>query len=102
MIVLKGINESIDLYQKVTKIEEIKSIQYCLIDQDMLVELCKYEITKNHYIGLKLFSSSSLIDNLSDYINKLSLIEIEFESFKDGRPFTMAKDLRQILNYHLN
>ena len=99
MIVLNGINESIDLYKKVTKIEEIKSIQYCLIDQDMLVKLCKYEITENHYIGLKLFSNSSLIDNLSDYINKLSLIEIEFESFKDGRPFTMAKDLRQILNY---
>ena len=82
MIVLNGINESIDLYKKVTKIEEIKSIQYCLIDQDMLVKLCKYEITENHYIGLKLFSNSSLIDNLSDYINKLSLIEIEFESFK--------------------
>ena len=49
MIVLKGINESIDLYQKVTKIEEIKNIQYCLIDQDMLVGLCKYEIIKNHY-----------------------------------------------------
>ena len=85
MIVLNGINESIDLYKKVTKIEEIKSIQYCLIDQDMLVKLCKYEITENHYIGLKLFSNSSLIDNLSDYINKLSLIEIEFEYFKDGR-----------------
>ena len=99
MIVLKGTNESIDLYHKITKTEEIKKIQYCLIDQNMLAELSKYETSKNHYFGLKLFSSSSLIDNFSDYISKLSLIEIEFESFKDGRPFTMAKDLRQILNY---
>tara|TARA_B100000989_G_C19249640_1_gene347588 strand:- start:147 stop:599 length:453 start_codon:yes stop_codon:yes gene_type:complete len=99
MIVLKGTNESIDLYQKITKIEEIKSIQFCLIDQDMLTKLSKYEIAKNHYFGLKLFSSSSLIDNLSDYFSKLSLIEVEFESFKDGRPFTIAKDLRQIFNY---
>ncbi|MBK93846.1 MAG: hypothetical protein CMP33_06585 [Rickettsiales bacterium] len=99
MIVLKGTNESIDLYHKITKTEEIKKIQYCLIDQNMLAELSKYETSKNHYFGLKLFSSSSLIDNFSDYISKLSLIEIEFESFKDGRPFTIAKDLRQILNF---
>ena len=45
------------------------------------------------------FSSNvcSLLDN--DEISKAAMIQINFETFKDGRPFTFAKMLRKKHNY---
>ncbi|OUX42229.1 hypothetical protein CBE37_03360, partial [bacterium TMED277] len=57
------------------------------------------ELVKNKKaIGIKI-SSDQEIEFLRNDINYFNLIQFEFLSFKDGRPFTLAKKLRQEFNY---
>ena len=47
--------------------------------------------SKNLKVGIFLNSDQSL-DCLKDKLELFSIIQINFKSFKDGRPFTMAKE----------
>ena len=49
-------------------------------------------------IGIKI-SSDQEIEFLKNDVNYFNLIQFDFLSFKDGRPFTLAKKLRQEFNY---
>ena len=44
-------------------------------------------------VGLRLTSEQAL-DAVGDALDRVALIEIEFLAFKDGRPFSMARRLR--------
>ena len=55
-------------------------------------------VNKDLKIGVNINSDFS-VNDIADYINFFSLIEIEFLTFKDGRPFTMAKDLKKFLGF---
>ena len=57
------------------------------------------ELVKNKKaIGINI-SSDQEIEFLRNDINYFNLIQFEFLSFKDGRPFTLAKKLRQEFHY---
>ena len=56
-------------------------------------------LKKNKIIsGIQLNSDESL-DEISDDILYFSLVQFNFLSFKDGRPFSIAKTLRRKLNF---
>ena len=56
-------------------------------------------LKKNKIIsGIQLNSDESL-DEITDDILYFSLIQLNFLSFKDGRPFSIAKNLRKKLNF---
>ena len=56
-------------------------------------------LKKNKIIsGIQLNSDESL-DEITDDILYFSLIQFNFLSFKDGRPFSIAKNLRKKLNF---
>ena len=44
-------------------------------------------------------NSDEKLDEISDDIFYFSLIQLNFISFKDGRPFSIAKKLRKKLNF---
>tara|TARA_B100000029_G_scaffold177728_1_gene175084 strand:+ start:543 stop:986 length:444 start_codon:yes stop_codon:yes gene_type:complete len=49
-------------------------------------------------VGIQVNSDESL-DEITDDILYFSLIQLNFLSFKDGRPFSIAKTLRKKLNF---
>ena len=56
-------------------------------------------LKKNKIIsGIQLNSDESL-DEITDDILYFSLVQFNFLSFKDGRPFSIAKTLRKKLNF---
>ena len=53
---------------------------------------------KKLHVGIQLNSDESL-DEITDDILYFSLIQFNFLSFRDGRPFSIAKTLRKKLNF---
>ncbi len=49
---------------------------------------------KTEKIGLQINSDES-IDDIIDDLSNISLVQLNFLTFKDGRPFTVAKTLRK-------
>ena len=99
MIILKRNQASKDSYQEVTEIHQIKENKNYLIKSDMLSKIdLNSLVNKDLKIGVNINSDFS-VNDIADYINFFSLIEIEFLTFKDGRPFTMAKDLKKFLGF---
>ena len=99
MIILRRDQALQDSYQEVTEIHEIKKNNYYLIKPEMLSKIdLNLLLRKNLKIGIKI-NSDFTVNDLRGSLNIFSLIEIEFLTFKDGRPFTMAKDLRKFLGF---
>ena len=99
MIILKGDQASKDSYQEITEINQIRKNKNYLIKSDMLSKIdFNTLLGKNLKIGVKINSDFSVNEIVKSLIF-FSLIEIEFLTFKDGRPFTMAKDLRKIFRF---
>ena len=99
MIILKGDQASKDSYQEITEINQIKKNKNYLIKSDMLSKIdFNTLLGKNLKIGVKINSDFS-VNEIVEFLIFFSLIEIEFLTFKDGRPFTMAKDLRKIFRF---
>tara|TARA_B100001564_G_C20647933_1_gene675357 strand:+ start:1385 stop:1834 length:450 start_codon:yes stop_codon:yes gene_type:complete len=53
---------------------------------------------KKFHVGIQLNSDESL-DEITDDILYFSLIQFNFLSFRDGRPFSIAKTLREKLHF---
>ena len=53
---------------------------------------------KKLHVGIQLNSDESL-DEITDDVLYFSLIKFNFLSFRDGRPFSIAKTLRKKLNF---
>ena len=53
---------------------------------------------KKLHVGIQLNSDESL-DEITDDVLYFSLIQFNFLSFRDGRPFSIAKTLRKKLNF---
>lgn len=92
----KGLIE-VNHYKEVSNIEDYIKLKYCLFTKDFFFENLR-EIRNNKKNGLKIDCDQG-INDLSKYFDTFSLIDINFLNFKDGRPFSIARDLREIYNF---
>ena len=96
MIILQKKIEKKDIYKKVSSESfSINKISSCSLFEFSLWDKFKKEIKqKNIKVGLEI--NSSKCSELKDIdFSYLKMIQINFESFKDGRPFTFVKKLRK-------
>ena len=80
--------------------EKIKSINQKKVILTKSLWIQKGQLLKKNKIisGIQLNSDESL-DEITDDILYFSLVQFNFLSFKDGRPFSIAKTLRKKLNF---
>ena len=80
--------------------EKIKSINKKKVILTKGLWIQKGQLLKKNKIisGIQLNSDESL-DEITDDILYFSLVQFNFLSFKDGRPFSIAKTLRKKLNF---
>ena len=78
---------------------DISQIKNYSIIEKKIWDLFKNEIKKKKLnIGIEIFSDDDFDLNKQD-LKKFSLIQINFKTFKDGRPFTFVKKLRREFNF---
>ncbi len=80
--------------------EKIKSINKKKVILTKSLWIQKGQLLKKNKIisGIQLNSDESL-DEITDDILYFSLVQFNFLSFKDGRPFSIAKTLRKKFNF---
>ncbi|MFL2660809.1 MAG: DUF934 domain-containing protein [Alphaproteobacteria bacterium] len=91
--------------EKKNKFLKIQSECFCVSDvkEYTILNLKQWNLFKNSKkrisnLGIQIFSDENVLPIAND-LTFFKLIEINFRSFKDGRPFTLAKELRRKYNY---
>ena len=81
-------------------LEQITSInkKKLILTKDLWIQKGQLLKKKKIISGIQLNSDESL-DEITDDILYFSLVQFNFLSFKDGRPFSIAKTLRKKLNF---
>ena len=81
-------------------LEQITSInkKKLILTKDLWIQKGQLLKKKKIISGIQLNSDESL-DEVTDDILYFSLVQFNFLSFKDGRPFSIAKTLRKKLNF---
>ena len=81
-------------------LEQITSInkKKLILTKDLWMQKGQLLKKKKIISGIQLNSDESL-DEVTDDILYFSLVQFNFLSFKDGRPFSIAKTLRKKLNF---
>ena len=69
-----------------------------ILTKSLWLEKKQLFLKKKKKVGIQVNSDESL-DEITDDILYFSLIQLNFLSFKDGRPFSIAKTLRKKLNF---
>ena len=69
-----------------------------ILTKNLWLENKQLLLKKKKKIGIQINSDESL-DEITDDILNFSLIQFNFLTFKDGRPFSVAKTLRKKLNF---
>ena len=87
----------INHFEEVSNIKDYIKLKYCLFTKDFFFENLK-EIRNNKKNGLKIGCDQG-INELGKYLDTFNLIDINFLSFRDGRPFSIARDLREIYHF---
>jgi uncharacterized protein (DUF934 family) len=100
MIILEKKNEKKNVYKLI--LDDDLSLDK--IHSTSLLNLEQWGKTKDKiYIsGLKvgiIINSDDSLKSIEKYLSTFSIIQINFKTFKDGRPFTMAKKLRKLHSY---
>tara|TARA_B100000900_G_scaffold235091_1_gene199593 strand:+ start:158 stop:607 length:450 start_codon:yes stop_codon:yes gene_type:complete len=99
MIILRKKNEQKNIYKKIDDNELLveKSLTGFILSLSQWNSI-KKKVEKEIKIALELSSNECLSFNDHEMSN-LSMIQINFETFKDGRPFSFAKNLRKKYGY---
>ncbi len=84
----------LDDLEKITSINKKKVI----LTKSLWIQKGQLLKKKKIISGIQLNSDESL-DEITDDILYFSLVQFNFLSFKDGRPFSIAKTLRRKLNF---
>ena len=81
-------------------LEQITSVnkKKLILTKDLWIQKGQLLKKKKIISGIQLNSDESL-DEVTDDILYFSLVQFNFLSFKDGRPFSIAKTLRKKLNF---
>ena len=100
MIILNKDKPQKDEYIFLDDLEKITSINKKKVILTKSLWIQKGQLLKKKKIisGIQLNSDESL-DEITDDILYFSLVQFNFLSFKDGRPFSIAKTLRRKLNF---
>ena len=100
MIILNKDKPQKNEYFFLDDLEKIASINKKKVILTKSLWIQKGQLLKKNKIisGIQLNSDESL-DEITDDILYFSLIQLNFLSFKDGRPFSIAKNLRKKLNF---
>ena len=100
MIILNKDKPQKNEYIFLDDLEKIASINKKKVILTKSLWIQKGQLLKKNKIisGIQLNSDESL-DEISDDILYFSLVQFNFLSFKDGRPFSTAKTLRKKLNF---
>lgn len=59
---------------------------------------CSHHVPRDLKLGIKL-ANHDPVNAISEYIDSIDLISLEFPAFSDGRAFSQAQSLRQQLGY---
>ena len=100
MMILEKKNKKKNVYKRI--LDDDLSIDK--IHSTSLLNLEQWEKTKEKIcindlkVGIIINSDDSL-KNIEKNLSTFSIIQINFKTFKDGRPFTMAKELRKLHLY---
>ena len=96
-----NLNKTEDLeFKKIESSEEFKKEKNISIDLNFW-KVNKNEILKNNNTNIGIIINSD--QSLNDFIEHLKLFKmicINFLTFKDGRPFTLARKLRELYNFN--
>lgn len=100
MMILEKKNKKKNVYKRILdddlSIDKIHSTSLLNLEQ---WEKTKEKICINDFkVGIIIDSDDSL-KTIEKDLSTFSLIQINFKTFKDGRPFTMAKELRKLHLY---
>ena len=100
MIILNKDKPQKDEYIFLDDLEKITSINKKKVILTKSLWIQKGQLLKKNKIisGIQLNSDESL-DEITDDILYFSLVQFNFLSFKDGRPFSIAKTLRKKFNF---
>ena len=100
MIILNKDKPQKNEYIFVDDLEKITSINKKKVILTKSLWIQKGQLLKKNKIisGIQLNSDES-IDEITDDILYFSLVQFNFLSFKDGRPFSIAKTLRKKFNF---
>ena len=100
MIILNKDKPQKNEYIFLDDLEKITSINKKKVILTKSLWIQKGQLLKKNKIisGIQLNSDESL-DEITDDILYFSLVQFNFLSFKDGRPFSIAKTLRRKLNF---
>ena len=100
MIILNKRHEKENEYKKINDCDFLdrKFFDGAILNLAQWVEIKKEFKNKKVKIGIE-FSSNECSSSNESSMSEISLIQIKFETFKDGRPFTFARNLRKKYGY---
>ena len=100
MIILNKDKPQKNEYIFLDELEQIKSLnkQKVILTKNLWMEKKQILKEKKINVGIQINSDESL-DEITDDILYFSLVQFNFLSFKDGRPFSIAKTLRKKFNF---
>ncbi|MDC3091640.1 DUF934 domain-containing protein [Rickettsiales bacterium] len=85
-------------FVEIFDISEIKENKSILFDQVFWRKNKEVVIKGNYNLGIKVFSNEP-INEILENLNLFKLINFNFVSFRDGRPFSYARKIRENFKY---
>lgn len=98
MVILDGSKIIDNKYINIKKIDELKTFNFSLINMDLWGSSKKKILESKNKVGIKI-NSDQQIDDIFSNLDFFNLIVFNFLSFKDGRPFSHARLLRENLSF---
>ena len=100
MIILNKDKPQKNEYIFLDDLEQIKSLnkKKVILTKNLWIEKKQILKEKKINVGIQINSDESL-DEITQDLQYFSLIQFNFLTFKDGRPFSIAKILRKKLNF---
>ena len=100
MIILNKDKPQKNEYIFLDELEQIKSLnkKKVILTKNLWIEKKQILKEKKINVGIQINSDESL-DEITKDLQYFSLIQFNFLTFKDGRPFSIAKILRKKLNF---
>ena len=100
MVILNKKEVQKNKYIEIENIDKITSNRTdgLIFPLDLWISEKQKLIKIDNKVGIKI-SSSQTITDIIEYLSLISVVQFNFTTFKDGRPFTLARKLREIYQY---